>query len=161
MNNNTKDINLHESGSGGEMAIISNDLLIGETLYQQVYLALFGGNIEASTRGDEPFGNERFDWWGNSLFFAENPNKQFNSETEKTITNLVLNSSGRLRLLQAVNSDLEYLNELLDYEVEVFFNDYNRVKIEVKFKPKGTQENKVLQLVYDNAKNELIINKII
>lgn len=37
----TKDINLHESGSGGEISIINNDLVLGEALFQQVYLALF------------------------------------------------------------------------------------------------------------------------
>ena len=157
----TKDINLHESGSGGEIAIVSNDLLFGESLYTQVYLALFGGNIEASTRGDELVSEVRNDYWANPLFFADNQVRQLNSETERTITNLVLNSSGRLKLLQAVENDLSYLSSLVNYSVDVQFLDFNKVLISVKFTEKGSQEDRQLQLVWNNAKNELIINKMI
>lgn len=157
----TKDINLHESGNGGEMAIVSNDLLIGESLFQQVYLALFGGNLEANTLGNELLTEERFDWWGNSLFFSENQNKQFNSNTEKTINNVALNSQGRLQILNAINEDLSYLNELLSYDVNVQLFEVNKIRIIINFIPKSNQENRVLQLVYDNAKNELLIEKTI
>ena len=125
----TKDINLHESGSGGEMAIISNDLLMGETLYMQVYLALFGGNVEAVTRGDEIVSELRSDYWANPLFFSVQPNKQFNSLTEKTIQEIVFNSSGRLRLLDVINQDLSYLSDLLDYEIEVEFTSIYHIRI--------------------------------
>ena len=155
----TKDINIHESGNGGEFAIVSNDLLIGESLYQQVYLALFGGNVEAVTRGDEPFGEERFDWWGNPLFFAESPNKQFNSVTEKTLQEVVLNSAGRLSILRAMNEDLSYVTILANYTADVQFVSENHVRLIVNFTPKGTQENRLLQLIYDNAKNEILIEK--
>lgn len=155
----TKDINLHESGNGGEMAIVSNDLLMGESLFQQVYLALFGGNVEAVTRGDELITEERFDWWGNSLFFAETPTKQFNSITERTINSVALNGQGRLAIINAVNEDLSYLTELLNYSIDVEILAVNKIRIIINFTPKSNQENRVLQLVYDNAKNELIIEK--
>lgn len=157
----TKDINLHESGSGGEMSIVSNDLLMGESLYMQVYLALFGGNIEANTRGDELINEIRDDWWGNPLFFSETQSKQFNSNTERTLLSVVMNTSGRLSVIQSVNDDLQYLNDLLNFTSEVEFISNNHIRIIVEFSPKGTQENKVLQLIYDNAKNEVIIEKII
>jgi len=157
----TKDILLYESGSGGEMSIASNDLVMGENLYQQVYLALFGGNVEANTKPDILFNEERFDWWGNALFFKDKPTRQFNSNTERTLLDVVLNSSGRLRIIQAVNDDLAYLSELLNSTVDVEFFNENKIRIIVMFSPKTNQENKVLQLVYDNAKNELIIEKII
>lgn len=158
---NTKDINLHESGNGGEMSIVANDLLIGETLFQQVYLALFGGNIEAVTRGDEVIGQERFDYWANSLFFADNQTRQWNSETEKFITNMPFTTSNRLKLIEYAKIDLSYLNTLVNYSVDVAFESSNRVVIIVNFTEKGSQEDRVLQLVYDNAKNEVIINKMI
>ena len=157
----TKDINLHESGNGGEMAIVSNDLLMGESLFQQVYLALFGGNVEANTLGNELLTEERFDWWGNSLFFGENQNKQFNSNTERTINNVALNSQGRLQIVNAINEDLSYLNELLSFDVNVQLFEVNKIRIIVNFIPKSNQENRVLQLVYDNAKNELLIERTI
>lgn len=157
----TKDINLHESGNGGEMAIVSNDLLMGESLFQQVYLALFGGNIEAVTRGDELITEERFDYWANPLFFSEIPSKQFNSITEKTINSVALNSQGRLSIINAVNEDLSYLTELLNYSIDVQIFEVNKIRIIINFTPKNNQQSRVLQLVYDNAKNELIIERTI
>ena len=158
---NTKDINLHESGSGGEMAIVSNDLLMGEALFQQVYLALFGGNVEANTIGNELISEERFDYWQNPLFFAETPSKQFNSNTERELQKVVLNTSGRLKIIQTVSDDLEYLSNLLKYDVDVQFVSTNHIRIIINFAQKGSQENRVLQMVYDNAKGELIIEKTI
>lgn len=157
----TKDINLHESGNGGEMAIVSNDLLMGESLFQQVYLALFGGNIEAVTRGDELITEERFDYWANPLFFSEIPSKQFNSITEKIINSVALNSQGRLSIINAVNEDLSYLTELLNYSIDVQIFEVNKIRIIINFTPKNNQQSRVLQLVYDNAKNELIIERTI
>jgi hypothetical protein len=104
---------------------------------------------------------ERFDWWGNSLFFGENQNKQFNSNTEKTINNVALNSQGRLQIVNAINEDLSYLNELLSFDVNVQLFEVNKVRIIINFTPKSNQENRVLQLVYDNAKNELLIERTI
>jgi phage gp46-like protein len=157
----TKDILLYESGDGGEMSIIADDLVLGETLYQQVYLALFGGNVEANTRSDILPTEERFEWWGNALFFKETPSKQFNSNTERILPNVVLNSAGRQKIALAVSDDLVYLSDVLDSKVEVQFPSTNKIRIIVKFSRKGKQEDQVLQLVYDNSKNELIIEKVI
>jgi phage gp46-like protein len=157
----TKDINLHESGNGGEMAIVSNDLLMGESLFQQVYLALFGGNVEANTLGNELIIQERYDWWGNPLFFSENQSKQFNSNTERTINNVALNSQGRLQIVNAINEDLSYLSDLLTYDINVQLFEVNKIRIIINFVPKSNQENRVLQLVYDNAKNEILIEKMV
>jgi hypothetical protein len=157
----TKDVLIFESGDGGELTIENQDLVFVETLYQQIYLALFGGNVEQVTKTNYLFNEQRFDYWGNSLFFADAPSLQFNSNTEKTLQNIALNSSGRLELIRAVESDLQYLNELLNYTVDVLFFEVNKIKIIVNFVSKDNQENKVLQLIYDNAKNELIIEKTI
>ena len=87
---NTTDIHLFETGSGGDFAIVNEDLLMGESLYQQIYLALFGGNIEASTKQSYLESEERFDYWGNSLIWNTTKTKQFNSETERIIQNTTL-----------------------------------------------------------------------
>ena len=158
---NTTDIHLFETGSGGDFAIVNNDLLMGESLYQQIYLALFGGNIEASTKPSYLASEERFDYWGNSLIWKDAKTKQFNSETERTLGNVALNSSGRLSILQAVNNDLDYLKGVVDFTVEVGIESVSRISITVSFSEKTNQQDKVLQMVWNNSKNEVIITKII
>jgi len=158
---NTTDIHLFETGSGGDFTIVNNDLLMGESLYQQIYLALFGGNIEASTKPSYLESEERFDYWGNSLIWKDVKTKQFNSETERTLGNVALNSSGRLSILQAVNNDLDYLKGVVDFTVEVGIENVSRISITVSFSEKTNQQDKVLQMVWNNSKNEVIIEKII
>jgi phage gp46-like protein len=158
---NTTDIHLFETGSGGDFAIVNNDLLMGESLYQQIYLALFGGNIQASTKQSYLESEERSDYWGNSLIWKDVKTKQFNSETERTLGNIALNSSGRLSILQAVNNDLDYLKGVVDFAVEVGIDSVSRISITVNFKEKTNQQDKVLQMVWNNSKNEVIITKLI
>lgn len=157
----TTDITLYETGSGGDFAILNNDLQMGESLYQQIYLALFGGNIEANTKQSYLDNEERFDYWGNSLIWKDASTKQFNSETERTIRNVAFNSSGRIAIIQAINNDLNYLKGVVDFVAEVQVLGVSRMSIIVTFSEKGNQQDKVLQLIFDNIKNELIIEKII
>lgn len=152
---NTKDISIYTGPNGGEIEIVNNDLVLSESLFNQVYLALFGGNIEASTRGDEPFNEERHDYWQNSLFNSESPAKQMNSETERLLSKLVLNSSARLQLIQTVKNDLDFLKSFVKYTVDVSFENTNIVKIMIKFELKSN-ENNSFTFVYNNSKNEVI-----
>lgn len=157
----TKDILLFESGDGGEMAISGNDLVLVETILQQAYLALFGGNVEANTIGNEIPTQERSDYWANELLWKDKPNKQFNSNTERVLTETVLNSSGRIAITNAVELDLDYLKILVNFEVAVSIVSTNKVEISISMQKKDNLQSKVLILVYDNAKNEVITNKII
>lgn len=158
---NTTDILLYETGSGGDFSIVNNDLLMGESLYQQIMLALFGGNIQASTKQIYLETEERFDYWGNTLIWKDSKTKQFNSETERTIRTITLNSSGRLTLIQAIEQDLNYLKAVADIAIEVEIIGSSKTRIIVTFSEKTNQQDKLLQLVYDNAKGEVIIEKTI
>ena len=158
---NTTDILLYETGSGGDFVIVNNDLLMGESLYQQIMLALFGGNIEASTKQFYLETEDRFDYWGNQLIWKDVKTKQFNSETERTIRTIALNSSGRLTLIQAIEQDLNYLKAVADISIEVEVLGTSKLRILVNFSEKTNQQDKLLQLVYDNAKGEVIIEKTI
>lgn len=157
----TKDILLRENGSGGDFAILSNDLVLGDVLYQQFYLALFGGNLKASTKQTYLDNEERFDYWGNSLVWSTNKARQFNSETERVLHEIVLNSSGRLKVIQAVKTDLAYLESVINFEVEVSLESLNRVAILITFTGKTNQQDKSLQFVFDSSKNELIIEQML
>lgn len=157
----TKDILLRETGSGGDFAVLSNDLVLGDTLYQQFYLAMFGGNLRANTKSKYLDNEERFDYWGNSLIWPTQKNKQFNSETERALQEIAINSSGRMRVLQAVKSDLSYLSNVINFEVEVNLLNKNKLLITITFTEKTNQQDKSLQFVFDNSKNEVLIQEII
>jgi len=157
----TKDILLFETGQGGDFSIVNDDLLLGESFYQQIFLALFGGNIEASTKSQYLDGEERFDYWANALLWKNEQTKQFNSTTERVIQTTTLNSSGRIKIIEAVKVDLEYLKPIADFTVEVEILGRDNLKIIINFTEKLNQQDKSFQMIYSNAKNELIIEKII
>lgn len=155
----TRDIHVFENGNGGNFAKISNDLVLSESLFQVIYISMFGGNVEASTQGNEIESQERFDYWGNSLIWPNNTEKQFNSETERALTNNVLNSSGRLIIEQAVKNDLEVISQIADFEVEVSITSESKVQINISLSSIPNQSDKFYQFIWDNAKNEVITNE--
>jgi len=157
----TKDINLFESGSGGEMRILNSDLLMAETIYQTIYLALYGGNVEQSTTSEETDLEENFDYWGNQLFYSNNPDKWFNSQTERTLSTVALNGEGRKLIEDAVNADLQFLNNVVNFEVEVNIAANNKAEIIIAISEFQNQANRQLKMAWDNSRNELIIQEII
>jgi hypothetical protein len=157
----SKDVLLFENGDGGEFLILNNDLQLVEALFQQVYLRLFGGNLAANTTGSETSNQQRFDWWGNSLLFANRKEKQFNSNTERVLDSVTLNTSGRIDIERAVRADLEGLNQFANLAVTVFIESSTRVRIEVRLQQPDSIEDKLLQFIWDQAKNEIIIERTI
>lgn len=155
----TKDILLHDNGTGGDIYLAGNDLVLSETFFQSIYLALFGGNIEASTQGNEREGEQRNDYWGNSLLFVQSKGNQFNSETEKTLSRVVLSSKGRIEIKKAVEKDLQFLKSIADISIEVSIQSHSRVEIRIKTSKKSNSEKKEYQLVYDNATKAIIIDR--
>ena len=155
----SKDILLYESGNGGEMLVANNDISLVEILYQQVYLRLFGGNVEANTTGTEIEGQQRDDWWGNSLLFNNINDKQFNSNTERILDSVALNTSGRIDIVRAVEADLINLKKIANISVNVVILSYNRIVINISINKPGNLEDKELQFIWDNASKEVIIDK--
>jgi len=157
----TKDINLFEGGSGGEMRILNSDLLMAETIYQTIYLALYGGNVEQSTTSEETDLEENFDYWGNQLFYSNNPDKWFNSQTERVLSTVALNGEGRRLIEDAVNADLQFLNNVVNFEVEVNIAANNKAEIIIAISEFQNQADRQLKMAWDNSRNELIIQEII
>jgi hypothetical protein len=157
----TKDINLFESGSGGEMRILNSDLLLTETIYQTIYLALYGGNVEQDTNNEESNLDENFDYWGNQLFYSNNPDKWFNSQTERTLSTVALNGEGRKLIQDAVNADLQFLNNVVNFTVEVNITSSNKAEILIFISEFQNQADRQLKMVWENSKNELVIQEII
>jgi phage gp46-like protein len=153
-----KDIMIYETGNGGDMKITNSDLTLTEGLSQQVYLRLFGGNIEASTKGDELENQVRFDWWANSLHLKNLKTRQFNSETEATLNNTALNSAGRIKIIRAVENDLSSMKNIANISVDVSLNSVNKLTIFVKIKQPENQDDKILKILWDNLKRQAIID---
>ncbi|WP_300440707.1 hypothetical protein [Christiangramia sp.] len=155
----SKDILLYENGTGGEMKIISGDLVLTEILFNQVYLAFFGGNLQANTKGNELPDQQRFDYWANSLLFNGQPAKQFNSNLERALGETVYNSSGRIEIENAAKKDLEVLNGIVNTDVEVFILSESRLKVTVYLSGLNNNEQGELQFIWNNAKQEIVIEE--
>ena len=151
-----RDLLIYETGDGGDLKVLNNDLALTTSLYNQVYLCLFGGNVEASTKGNELENEKRFDWWANNLL-----DLNFNSETERIINTVTLNPSGRLKILQAVKNDLKPIDLVANYTVEVILENVNRFKILINLTEKLNKQEKIIQILWDISKDEVILSEII
>ncbi len=157
---NVKDLLVYESGNGGEISIQNNDLALTDQVLQQAYLCLFGGNVDASTRGDELPNEIKKDWWGNSLFYADEKSKQFNSLTERALIDNPLTSSGRVNIIRSIESDLKYLKNISNVNVNAFILSNNKLRVEIKLSMPATKTI-VIELLWDSIKKELIIENTI
>lgn len=155
----SKDLLIYENGTGGELKVISNDLALSETLFTQVYLAFFGGNLEAVTKGNELKNQQRFDYWANSLLYQGKPKKQFNSNLERALCNTVYNSSGRIEIENAAKKDLEFLSGIVETEVSVAVQSESRLRITVVLTGLQNGQESELQFIWNNARKEIIIEE--
>jgi hypothetical protein len=88
------DIQLLETGNGGDITLSGNDLVAVTGVENQPYLACFGGDAN---------------WWGNELLFNANETYKFLSETEALLTKVALTSANRLLIEAAIKRDLQFL----------------------------------------------------
>jgi len=155
------DLLIYESGSGGEANLLSNDLELTNSIFNQVYLALFGGNPGFITSNLTVESEQNFDWWGNNLFFKNDPDSQFNSYTEEILNTTALNSSTREIIKGYVLKDLQFLSNLAEVSVDIFIIDSDKLKINIFLKELSNLQNKEFQFIWDGTKSELIEKRII
>jgi len=158
MNTQTSDIGLATTGDGTDFFLNGNDLAFSELLPQSIFVAMFGGNVSAVTRGDEQSSETRNDYWGNSLFKSDKPLEQFDSITERTLRNTALNSKGRQDIIAAMKEDLRFLSPIANYEVDVIILSSYRIRLDVKLISLSDSSNKLYQLIWDNTRNQIITN---
>lgn len=105
------DILIYESGNGGEVVIRGNDIVTVNGVENTPYLSMFGGA----------------DWWGNYLI----PESPFLCQTEQVLKKTPLTSAGRITILNAINADLGYLNDIegTKWNVQLFITNPNRLDI--------------------------------
>lgn len=151
------DLMIYENGSGGELNLLNEDLETIQGLTNQVYLALFGGNIEQDTSDDLNELDQRLDWWGNSLLVKEN---QFNSIFERTLKTTVLNSASIISLENAAKEDLKFLEEYTEIEIEAQITGVNKLDLYVTVTEPDQQSIKV-KFVWDGTKQTVIREEIL
>lgn len=149
------DLKLIETGNGGDLELLGRDLAVVQGFGNMPYLAMFGGNVEASTPRTRVPGEQAFDFWGNSLFHPNNTAVQFNSLTERRLMEVALNSSGRLQIEQAVKRDLAFMKPFAEVTVSVEITGPDRVRISILLKEPGNLQEKQFIYIWDGTRLDL------
>lgn len=151
------DLALKESLDGGEFVRKGNDLLLTGAIYNQIYLALFGGNVEQRTVELSQDSNRfRKDWWGNQLFFPNSPNSQFNSQLERALNETAISSGGLLKLEAVAKDDLRFLTDIGTVEVDISLIEHEKIRIAVSvFQKENLRENDFV-FIWNQTKLEQI-----
>lgn len=145
------DIRILETGNGGDIALKGSDLLKCFSFENMPYLGFFGGNPEQSTPSDRVSEEQAFDYWGNNLFFENNSEIQFNSQTERVLYSVQLNSRGRILIENAVKEDLKFMEPFANVDVSVSLIGLDKVEIFIKIvQPENGVERQFLY-IWDGA----------
>lgn len=149
------DFKINETFDGGDIEFDGKDLVMIEGFQNMPYLGMFGGNPGNPTKLFLE-NEQRFDWWGNELLFTDEPNIQFNSETEYLLSQISFNSNTRLRIIDAVKKDLEFMKDFAEIVVDVSFVSVDRVEISIEITEKGNEQPKNFVYIWDRTKVELL-----
>lgn len=150
------DVYITETTNGGDAVLLGRDVMTVSGWESMVFLALFGGNPEQST-SERNEGEQSFDWWGNSLLFPDNPDRQFNSFTERALKEVALTSSGRLQIQQAVETDLEFMRAFAEVTVETAIVETDRIEIRISVRKPDQLQEQVYIYLWDGLTGSLAI----
>ena len=150
------DLALHETGDGGDIQLVGNDLVTTGSIFNQIYMALFGGN-QVPTTGTELETEQRLDWWANALLFQDQPEIQMNSNLEKTFNEVALNSSGRLQIEETVKSLLAFLSDVAEISVETSVIEIDKIQITILAQEPDNIQEQAFIFIWDATKEEIII----
>lgn len=148
------DVYIEETLNGGDAILRGRDVVLVSGWENMLYLGMFGGNVEQSTTTRRE-GEQSFDWWGNSLFFPEEPSIQFNSLTERRLKEVALNSSGRELIEQAAKKDLAFMKPFADVKVTALITGPDRVEIRITVKKPDQLEGQVYIYLWDGLESTL------
>lgn len=149
------DIELIETNNGGDLVKNPKDLSVVFGFDNMPYMALFGGNYEASTPLQRLENEQAFDWWGNNLLFPNDASVQMNSLTERTLNSVALNSFGRTLIEQAVKKDLEFMKPFANVSVVVSIVSVDRVLIAVRIIRLDNIEERAFVYIWDATNTRL------
>lgn len=144
-----RDVKVYETGNGGDIMILGNDLESCFSFENMPYLGMFGGNVEQVTSQVGQNDEQRFDYWGNAF---QSENSQFNSITENRLITTPLTSEGRTLIENAVKADLFFMKafSVIFVVVRIISNDWLNISILVQ-EPSNIQSLE-FQFIWDAAK---------
>lgn len=152
------DLELIETGDGGDVIKYKNDLSVIFGFQNMPLLAMFGGNVQASTPQNRLETEEDFSFWGNGLLMPQQSGLQFNSETERILKNVAINSTGLTLIEQAVNNDLKFMQDFATVSVSVAIISDDRIAIGIRLKqPDNLQQQDFIYIW--NATNQEFIRR--
>lgn len=123
------DLEITETGNGGDLVYNGIDLVVVNNYQNMVYLAMFGGNSDGT------------DWWGNEIFFKETPENAFISETEYALKTTPLTSSGRIKIEEAIKRDLNFFRRLGEFTVQCQIVSDDRIDVLIRVKTTINERN--------------------
>lgn len=152
------DLLLVEEGDGGDLVKTRNDLQVIEGLQNMAYLAMFGGNVAASSTNKRLATEQDFSWWGNLLTFPNNQDLQFNSETERALMNTPLTSSGRTIIEQAVKTDLKFMKDFCRVSLAVSIVATDKIVIGIRLQQPDNLQERQFIYIWDATRSELTMS---
>ena len=156
------DLTLYEGGSGGDLVLLKNDLDTTSALWNNVYLALFGGPIESDHEDREESTNEiNNEYWQDNLFYETDETKHLNSQTEIELNHIVINSKGLSDLENTIKEDLEFLNDLGNVSVSVSQNGVDKIEMNILIEENDENQDFTLKYIWDATKSELITDSFV
>jgi hypothetical protein len=149
------DVEVVETGNGGDLRLVGRDLALVAGWDNMPYLGMFGGNVGQSTPTNRVEGEEGFDWWGNSLLFGDTPELQFNSLTEARLNAVTLTSSGRSDVEQAILRDLSFMRPFAEVTVTTEITGIDRLRISIIVKRPESLQQQVYIYLWDGVTGTL------
>jgi hypothetical protein len=118
------DIELYESGNGGEIRLVGSDVNTVVGITNMPYMSCFGGS----------------DWWGNALL-PDDVGQRHTATTEETLRVTPLSSAGLPIIERAIQNDLAYITEQFSgtkIEIESSIPQPNRIDMNVNINGEQT-----------------------
>lgn len=119
------DARFTETGNGGDLTLITNDIAVVFGVENMPYLAMFGGASH----------------WANDLLFT-GPGQAFVAQTETALMANALSSQGRANIEQAIKNDLQFLlDEFPGTKLTVSVAIVSDIRIDINILLNGQQIN--------------------
>jgi len=144
-----------ETGIGGDIVLAGNDIVVIGGLQNMPYVGMFGGNVEADTQGEKIPGELALDYWANNLLMPQDLAVQYNSELERRLQTVAINSAGRIQLERSIQRDLAFMQNFATVSVEVLLISVDRIKINITIQEPDNLQSNELVFIWDATESEL------